>query len=175
VLRLRDGETQALAGLIQDQERSSINKIPGLGDLPVLGRLFSDHSDNNSKSEIILLITPHVVRNLNLPDLNTTEFQAGTETSLGGLGMRSGVIPPPPVIQQAPAAAAPAAPTTPQTLVPVPGIVPLQPSAPAAPQPNSPAGVPATQAVPAVPIPAGAPPASTSPGAPAVPVAPAGG
>ncbi|HSQ04143.1 MAG TPA: secretin N-terminal domain-containing protein, partial [Burkholderiales bacterium] len=45
VLRLRDGETQVLAGLIQDEERSTANRVPGVGELPVLGRLFSSNLD----------------------------------------------------------------------------------------------------------------------------------
>ena len=61
-LRLHDGETQILAGLIDDQDRKTINKIPGIGDIPLLGKLFSNQSDNKSKTEIILSITPHIIR-----------------------------------------------------------------------------------------------------------------
>ncbi len=78
-LRAHDGETQVLAGLISDQDRRNANSVPGLGDLPVLGRLFSSTSDNRAKSEIVLLITPHIVRNLTRPDPRDLEFSAGTE------------------------------------------------------------------------------------------------
>lgn len=61
-LRLRNGQTQVLAGLISDEERRSINQVPGLGDLPLLGRLFASNRDSNTKTEIVLLITPHVIR-----------------------------------------------------------------------------------------------------------------
>jgi general secretion pathway protein D len=144
ILRLRDGETQVLAGLIQDEDRSSISKVPGLGDLPVLGRLFSSHTDNTSKSEVVLLITPRIVRNLALPDLSISEFRAGTETSLGGLGMRQSFVAPPaaggvpPVAGPAAGGPAGAPPAAPPVMVPVPGIVPQQkpatmtPSAPPA-------------------------------------------
>jgi general secretion pathway protein D len=84
VLRLKDGETQMLAGLISDEERRSAVKVPGLGDLPVLGRLFSSTSDDVSKTEIVLLVTPHVVRNLARPEARFEEFSAGTEASIGG-------------------------------------------------------------------------------------------
>jgi general secretion pathway protein D len=84
VLRLKDGETQMLAGLISDEERRSAVKVPGLGDLPVLGRLFSSTSDDVSKTEIVLLVTPHVVRNLARPEARFEEFLAGTEASIGG-------------------------------------------------------------------------------------------
>ncbi len=84
VLRLRDGETQVLAGLINDEDRKTANKVPGLGDLPVLGRLFSSHKDDAQKTEIVLSITPRLMRTVKRPDLLMAEFASGTETSLGG-------------------------------------------------------------------------------------------
>lgn len=83
VLRLRNGETQVLAGLISDEDRKNANKIPGLGDLPLVGRLFSNHKDDRIKTEIVLLITPHIVRNLEQPDPEISEFLSGTENTLG--------------------------------------------------------------------------------------------
>ncbi|MEW5789116.1 MAG: secretin and TonB N-terminal domain-containing protein [Pseudomonadota bacterium] len=82
VLRLRDGETQILAGLISDEDRSSASKVPLLGEIPLLGKLFSSNRDDKSKSEIVLLITPRVVRNLDRPDLVQGEFFAGTEAAV---------------------------------------------------------------------------------------------
>lgn len=82
-LRLQDGETQVLAGLISDEDRSAANKVPALGDLPLLGRLFSSHRDQKTKTEVVLLITPHIVRNLQRPDAGQIEFASGTEASLG--------------------------------------------------------------------------------------------
>jgi len=82
VLRLKDGETQVLAGLINDEDRSTANKVPGMGDLPMLGRLFSTHRDDNQKTEIVLSITPHLVRNLKRPDARASEFWSGSETAL---------------------------------------------------------------------------------------------
>ena len=91
MLRLKDGETQALAGLINDEDRKSANKVPGLGDLPIIGRLFSDTRTDSTKTEIILLITPHVVRNLVRPDAAYTEFNSGTE-SFAGSGAPAGAL-----------------------------------------------------------------------------------
>jgi len=82
-LRLRDGETQILAGLISDEDRSSANRIPGLGQLPIVGRLFGSQADTNNKTEIVLLITPRVIRNLARPDFRTAEFLSGTEAAIG--------------------------------------------------------------------------------------------
>ncbi|MDH4284616.1 MAG: cohesin domain-containing protein, partial [Gallionellaceae bacterium] len=84
VLRLKDGETQILAGLISDEERNSASKIPGLGQMPLLGRLFSSHKDDNKKTEIVLSITPHIIGNTRLPEAREVEFWAGTEASLRG-------------------------------------------------------------------------------------------
>ncbi|AYQ29518.1 MULTISPECIES: secretin N-terminal domain-containing protein [unclassified Polaromonas] len=62
-LRLADGETQILGGLITDEERNTADKIPGLGHLPVVGRLFGNSGTNKSRSEIVLAITPRILRN----------------------------------------------------------------------------------------------------------------
>jgi general secretion pathway protein D len=82
VLRLKDGETQILAGLISDEDRKTANKVPGLGEIPVLGRLFSSHKDDRKKTEIVLSITPHVIRNPNRTEAQLIEFWSGTEASL---------------------------------------------------------------------------------------------
>lgn len=82
VLRLKDGETQILGGLISDQERSSAARIPLFGDIPILGRLFGSQQDDKSKSEIVLSITPRLIRNLALPDASNGEFWSGTEAYL---------------------------------------------------------------------------------------------
>jgi len=83
VLRLKDGETQILAGLIQNNETSAVDKVPGLGDLPLLGRLFSNDNRDKSKTELVLLITPHIVRNVTRPDAIYSEFPSGTESDIG--------------------------------------------------------------------------------------------
>jgi general secretion pathway protein D len=83
MLRLKNGETQVLAGLISDEERSSANRLRGLGAVPVLGRLFSSQSDSKNKTEIILLITPHIVRNLSQPQSVGENVPAGSDNSVG--------------------------------------------------------------------------------------------
>jgi len=82
VLRLKDGENQILAGLINDEERASGNRVPGLGELPVLGRLFGTQTDDNQKTEIVLSITPRLVRNISTPTSTEMEFESGTEMSV---------------------------------------------------------------------------------------------
>lgn len=83
-LRLKDGETQVLAGLISDEDRSTASRVPGLGDLPLLGRLFSSQRDERSKTEIVLLITPRVLRSDATRQPALTEFRGGTENTIGG-------------------------------------------------------------------------------------------
>jgi general secretion pathway protein D len=101
-LRLRDGETQILAGLISDEDRRSASRVPGLGDLPVLGRLFSQTRESSNKTEIVLLITPRLVRTLARPEVRAVEFAAGTDAS-GGAGTFGTAAPPPPQPQTQPA------------------------------------------------------------------------
>jgi general secretion pathway protein D len=87
VLRLKDGENQILAGLINDEDRKTASRIPGLGDIPVAGRLFGGQADETSKTEIVLSITPRLIRGLVRPGAAVMEFESGTES---GLRSRSG-------------------------------------------------------------------------------------
>jgi general secretion pathway protein D len=65
-LRLRNGETSMIAGLIRQEERSSLSGLPGIADIPVIGRLFGQNSNNSSESDIILTITPRIARRADL-------------------------------------------------------------------------------------------------------------
>jgi len=82
-LRLRDGETQALAGLIRKENKESASRVPGLGSIPLIGRLFSNQSQTKKRSELVLLITPHIVRSQAVPDASNSEILVGTEDSPG--------------------------------------------------------------------------------------------
>ncbi|MBN3762257.1 secretin N-terminal domain-containing protein [Burkholderia sp. Ac-20365] len=81
-LRLRDGETQILGGLISDEDRTTADKVPGLGQLPLLGRLFSNHNGDHVKTEIVLQITPHIVRPQFAADADTQEVWSGTDVNV---------------------------------------------------------------------------------------------
>ncbi|MBI3042920.1 MAG: general secretion pathway protein GspD [Betaproteobacteria bacterium] len=139
-LTLKDGETQILAGLITDSEREAVNKLPGLGELPLVGRLFSSNASQAEKTEIMLSITPRILRRLERPSAELAEFPSGPETNL-----RSAVTPAPafkPAVRPAPGAVRggvfPARPpVTPTPSAPVPGAAPT-PAAPAAPAPALP-------------------------------------
>ncbi len=80
LLRLKDGETQILAGLIQDSDTHSFNSIPGLGDIPILGHLFGEQHLDREKSEIVLSVTPRIIRMQPRPASDSTEFWYGSES-----------------------------------------------------------------------------------------------
>lgn len=89
LLKLKDGENQVLAGLIRSDDSSTGSRIPGLGDIPLLGRLFGSQKDDATKTEIILSITPRLIRNTRHPELSAAEFDSGTETSLRSQGIEN--------------------------------------------------------------------------------------
>jgi pilus assembly protein CpaC len=62
-VEMKDGQTLAIAGLLSDQHRSVVHKYPLLGDLPVLGTLFRSKSFQKSETELVILVTPHLVKN----------------------------------------------------------------------------------------------------------------
>jgi general secretion pathway protein D len=133
VIRLKDGETNMLAGLIRDEERTSLAGIPGLSDLPVIGRLFAYNRKETQETDIILTLTPRIVRVLNLTAEDLQPFKVGRE---GGAPVTD-ILPPLPIPlslpQQKPtgdAAAPTPAPNAPGA------IAPLQPPAPIKPPPK---------------------------------------
>jgi general secretion pathway protein D len=153
LLRLKDGETQVLAGLIQDQDTHNFNSIPGLGDIPGVGRLFGTSHTNREKDEVVLSITPRIIRMQTRPASDSTEFWYGTET-------RTRSAP------YGPAASTDREPGTAPALS-LPGTATQTPSSAAPrsnPVPPSPQGLPIT-----------APPAGITPSAPAVASPPASG
>jgi general secretion pathway protein D len=82
-LALKDGETQVLAGLISDDERANLTKVPGLAELPWLGKLFTNKDFTRNKTEIALLITPRIVRNISRPTRADSDLYFGTENAIG--------------------------------------------------------------------------------------------
>jgi len=68
-IRIRDGQTLILSGIIQDQDRATVTKVPILGDIPILGALFRSTTRENQRQEVIVLLTPHI-----LDDSDTSTF-----------------------------------------------------------------------------------------------------
>jgi len=61
---LKDGQTFAIAGLVDNRTTEILSKVPGIGDLPVIGKLFQSKSLNRSKNELLVIVTPRIVRPL---------------------------------------------------------------------------------------------------------------
>jgi general secretion pathway protein D len=79
---LRDGETAILGGLIRDEDRNTLQRVPGLGDIPVVGYLFSQTDNTTSRTDVLLTITPRVVRSWDFPHKRDSEIFSGTEKAL---------------------------------------------------------------------------------------------
>jgi len=79
VLTLRDGETVIIGGLINDNERRTVRKIPGVGDFPAIGSIFSNRDDQDTKTDVLMVITPVVIRSQQIPGTEATEIWSGSE------------------------------------------------------------------------------------------------
>ena len=84
VIRLKDGETNMLAGLIRDDERRTLEGVPGLTDIPVLGRLFAHSKKETQETDIVLTLTPRLVRVLDLSETDVRAFKVGRDGDGGG-------------------------------------------------------------------------------------------
>ncbi len=79
MIRLKDGETNFLAGLLRDEERMSLKGIPGLKDIPLIGSLFSSTQLNVTQKDVILTITPHIIRTLSLEEKDLEPLWIGLD------------------------------------------------------------------------------------------------
>jgi general secretion pathway protein D len=61
-LRLKNGETFAIGGLIQEEDREAMSKVPFLGDIPIIGEIFKSRNDDNTRSELIIFVTPRIIK-----------------------------------------------------------------------------------------------------------------
>jgi len=142
-LQLRDGETQILAGLISDADRESANKFPGLADIPVIGRLFSSQGTDRQKTEIVMLITPRIVRTLDWVQVALADLPVGTDSAIGSTPVRISATAPG-SLAMAPGGGQPGVVQAPRPNVPVPAVPPVD-SGQGQPVPGSPqAPVPPT-------------------------------
>jgi type II secretory pathway component GspD/PulD (secretin) len=146
-LRLREGESNLLAGLLREEERKSLKGFPGLLRLPVLRQLFSDNDDSVEQTDIVMLLTPHIVRTHELTQEDLNPIFIGTQQNIGLTG-------PPPLIAPTGERAAEAAPGTPPAAATPPTQPPAAPPAgEPAPKPGLPPGAPVS------PVPGLTPPA----------------
>ena len=122
VIRLRDGETNMLAGLIRDDERKVLSGVPGLVDIPVIGRLFAYNHMQTQETDIILTLTPHIVRVLDLSAEDVRAFKVGRDG-----GATAGLDVPTPIAPRPPAGAEPEAPPAGAAPAGAPGLKPIPP------------------------------------------------
>jgi general secretion pathway protein D len=80
-VRLKDGEASMLGGLIERTETKNVNGIPGLGEVPLLKYLFSDNSNEIEEDEVLIILTPHIVRFPSITAENLRTLAAGTDTN----------------------------------------------------------------------------------------------
>jgi general secretion pathway protein D len=172
-LRLRDGESNLLAGLLREDERKSLNGFPGAVRVPILKQLFSNNENSISQTDIVMLLTPHIIRTSEITEADLRPIYIGSQGNLGIGG------PAPLIAAPADGSVTPAGGTTPAAPAPAPapGTPPGAPSPTGggtiiAPPGTSP--VPGTVFVPdqPAPAPAPAPPAPPPPGGGAAPDSP---
>jgi general secretion pathway protein D len=137
-LRLRDGESNMMAGLLRDDERRSMRGFPGVISVPILKQLFSDTDNNISQTDIVILLTPRIIRTHEYTARDLNPVYVGTNQNFGLTG-------PPPLI------AAPPDTTVAPSTAPAPGAPPQGTSVPTVPQ-SGPPGLVTT------PVPQAAPP-----------------
>ena len=142
-IRLKDGETNMLAGLIRDDERTVLEGVPGLSDLPMVGHLFANNHKEVQQTDIILTLTPHIVRVLDLTEADLRPFvlsrEAGTITTTELTGPSTT-----PREEMPAGAQPPGAPTGAPTggAIPVPPLTPAQTPTPGQPAPPTPGQTP---------------------------------
>lgn len=161
-LRLRDGESNLIAGLLREDERRSLRGFPGLIRMPLLRSLFADNDTNIKQSDIVMLLTPRIIRSHGLTAKDLTPIYIGTQSNMtvgggpppliGGAdpGAAPPAAPPPAAAPAAPPPGTPAPQQLPPGSGPIPGFTSPTPPAPTTttpvptPTPFQPAPAPAT-------------------------------
>jgi general secretion pathway protein D len=132
-IRLKDGQTNMLAGLIRDEERTTLAGVPGLSDIPLIGRMFARNRRETTQTDIILTLTPHIIRALEVTEADLRPFRLGRsggtspaqspaaappvrDTPIGGTNVGE---PQPPAPPSFPQPLQPTLPTLPGTTVPI--------------------------------------------------------
>ncbi len=81
-MTLEDGETAIIGGLIRDEERDTVQKVPGLGNIPGVGKLFRSRDGSGTRTDILLTLTPRMIRGRSMPSLAESQFFSGTGTQV---------------------------------------------------------------------------------------------
>lgn len=162
VLNLKDGETSVIGGLIEDNKQKGKQKIFLLGEIPIIGPLLSNSSNDNQKRELILAITPRLVRSVTVPEPDIAYFWSGKEDDPSVVKPFASFELEPEFATGQPAQ--PKAVKAPAAASPKPASVPAQTSAPQQPVPQTQGGSPAPVTAPQATIPQpGGQPSPTAP------------
>ncbi len=133
-IRLREGEVNILGGLSQEQDTKSIAGVPGLVNIPILGRLLGSESTDKERGELLIALIPHIVRTPNLTDVDLKGVWAGTdqvpkvayaphpEVQGAPAGGTEKITPAPAPVKPAPAPGAPATAPSPALQPAIPGV-----------------------------------------------------
>jgi general secretion pathway protein D len=155
-LRLRDGESNLLAGLLREDERKSLTGFPGVMRLPIVRQLFSNNENNIRQTDIVMLLTPRIIRTHELRAQDLSPIYIGTQSNMTLTG-------PPPTLGGEPDAVAspgaPPSPAAPATASTTPGAVTAGAATPGAATPPAAGNVPPIS--PTIPAPAARQPAAT--------------
>ncbi len=149
VIRLRDGETNLIGGLIQQTDIDSVAGLPGITDVPLLSKLFSNNSKRSDSNEIVFSITPHIVRAPRVTEMDLAPLPMGTEQQIKVPGARpfifdtvrdAAVLPEEPVdneidevaaeLEEDPDEVVPPPPPPPPTVEPIVEVDPTRPTGP---------------------------------------------
>lgn len=111
-IKVRNGETRLLGGLFQETQSDANSQIPFLSEIPLLGRMFVNPTYNRNRTDILISLTPRIVKALDRPDPGIESFASGTAESFGSAAGPAAPVIPSPIAPQRPAAPGqPAAPT----------------------------------------------------------------
>jgi general secretion pathway protein D len=80
---LNDNETAIIGGLIRDEERATKQTVPGLGEIPLIGKIFQVRDGQGTRTDILLTLTPRIVKGWDIPSPADTEFYSGTGSRVG--------------------------------------------------------------------------------------------
>jgi general secretion pathway protein D len=151
-MRLRDGESNLLAGLINDSDKQNYTTLPGLSSIPILRNIFGNGNTTHDQTDIVMVVTPHIIRSHDLTAADLRPLYIGTGQNFGG-GMPPTLISPDIPIRQPDAA--------PVTGVAAPGQPPAATTPPPAglttPPPTAAAAPPTSRVVPIEAVPSGPP------------------
>jgi general secretion pathway protein D len=157
VVRLRDGETNLIGGLIDSREREVTRGIPGITDVPILNKLFAENEESRDDAEVVFSVTPHIIRAPVVTEADMAPLPMGTEQQVRVPSAAPSIFTPPQ--EEAPPAEAPVPPPAveeeavepaPERVEPQPPVV--EPEAPEAPVTEEPAEPPEPPQVPAGPV-----------------------